>query len=353
VSDAEQIARMLDADAATSSGKDADARRGDGGDARDVAVKARTRDGAGEGDADGRRSTAWGALVAYLRCCVAPESTPAAEGELERAEAESVANVVHQTTKMSCVPCAKPPQACLEDGFVLHEGDPFIGEPDCACDATRWEKYATKDVFNVADGAPTHKPCLVLDLDETLVHSSFKPVPSSDFIVPVEIDGKMTDVYVLKRPWVDLFLREVAKDWEIVVFTASLPKYANPVVDLLDVGKTVRWRLFRRHCYAFQGNYVKDLTSLGRDLSQTVIVDNSPYSYAFHPQNAFPISSFIDNPNDNQLLNAIPYLRELARTKDVVEFLKKSRGCMPRQPYFSRTDVEEPAYDRFGNAVPP
>jgi|TARA_B000000475_G_scaffold234564_1_gene201716 RNA polymerase II subunit A small phosphatase-like protein len=193
----------------------------------------------------------------------------------------------------------------------------------------------------------------VLDLDETLVHSSFKPVMRSDFIVPVEIDGKMTDVYVLKRPWVDLFMREVSKDWEIVVFTASLPKYANPVMDLLDVEKTVRWRLFRRHCYAFQGNYVKDLTSLGRDLSQTVIVDNSPYSYAFHPQNAFPISSFIDNPNDNELLNAIPYLRELARTKDVVEFLKKSRGCMPRQSYFSRKEIEEPAYDRVGNAIVP
>ena len=88
-------------------------------------------------------------------------------------------------------------------------------------------------------------------------------------------------------------------------------------------------------------------------LSQTVIVDNSPYSYAFHPQNAFPISSFIDNPNDNELLNAIPYLRELARTKDVVEFLKKSRGCMPRQSYFSRKEIEEPAYDRVGNAIVP
>ena len=47
---------------------------------------------------------------------------------------------------------------------------------------------------------------LVLDLDETLVHSSFKPVPNPDYVIPVEIDGKITDVYVLKRPWVDHFL---------------------------------------------------------------------------------------------------------------------------------------------------
>jgi len=350
-SDAEQIARMLDGEA-TSSEKGTGGVRDDVDDASGDAVDVKSALDAAEMEGDGggsRRTTTWGALVAYLRCCVAPKST--AESELECAE--SAASVVHQTTTVSCVPCVAQPRACLEDGFVLHEGDPFIGEPDCACDVSRWGKYATKEIYNLRDGAPKYKPCLVLDLDETLVHSSFKPVMRSDFIVPVEIDGKMTDVYVLKRPWVDLFMREVSKDWEIVVFTASLPKYANPVMDLLDVEKTVRWRLFRRHCYAFQGNYVKDLTSLGRDLSQTVIVDNSPYSYAFHPQNAFPISSFIDNPNDNELLNAIPYLRELARTKDVVEFLKKSRGCMPRQSYFSRKEIEEPAYDRVGNAIVP
>jgi len=34
------------------------------------------------------------------------------------------------------------------------------------------------------------KKCLILDLDETLVHSSFKPVPNADFVVPVEIRDK-------------------------------------------------------------------------------------------------------------------------------------------------------------------
>ncbi|XP_020936923.1 CTD small phosphatase-like protein, partial [Sus scrofa] len=33
------------------------------------------------------------------------------------------------------------------------------------------------------------KKCVVIDLDETLVHSSFKPISNADFIVPVEIDG--------------------------------------------------------------------------------------------------------------------------------------------------------------------
>merc|ERR1712129_481801 len=52
------------------------------------------------------------------------------------------------------------------------------------------------------------KKCLVLDLDETLVHSSFKPIPKPDFIIPVEIDKVVHHVYVLKRPYVDEFLCE-------------------------------------------------------------------------------------------------------------------------------------------------
>lgn len=68
------------------------------------------------------------------------------------------------------------------------------------------------------------KKCLVLDLDETLVHSSFKPINNADFIIPVEIENVVHSVYVLKRPGVDEFLKRLGPQFEIVVFTASLAK---------------------------------------------------------------------------------------------------------------------------------
>lgn len=54
-------------------------------------------------------------------------------------------------------------------------------------------------------------------------------------------------------------METVAKRYEVVVFTASLSKYADPLLDLMDRGQLIRWRLFREACVLFEGNYVKDL----------------------------------------------------------------------------------------------
>ena len=70
------------------------------------------------------------------------------------------------------------------------------------------------------------KKCLVLDLDETLVHSSFK-VSSKKWPGIFEIEGQYHNVYVIKRPGVDQFMKRVGELYEVVVFTASVSKVRN------------------------------------------------------------------------------------------------------------------------------
>ncbi|KAH7888719.1 HAD-like domain-containing protein [Phlebopus sp. FC_14] len=167
--------------------------------------------------------------------------------------------------------------------------------------------------------APQHvgRKCLVLDLDETLVHSSFKSIQHADYVVPVEIEYHWHNVYVIKRPGVDNFLKKMGEIYEVVVFTASLSKYADPVLDKLDVHQVVSHRLFRESCYNHKGNYVKDLSQLGRPIADTIILDNSPASYIFHPNNAVPVSSWFNDPHDTELTDLCPFLADLGEVRDV------------------------------------
>ncbi|KAM7538116.1 hypothetical protein Aperf_G00000062363 [Anoplocephala perfoliata] len=177
------------------------------------------------------------------------------------------------------------------------------------------------------------KKCFIIDLDETLVHSSFKAVEKADFKVGVEIDNVVHQVYVLKRPYVDEFLRAMADIYECVLFTASLSKYADPVADFLDKWHVFRYRLFRESCVYHRGNYVKDLSQLGRPIDQVVILDNSPASYMFHTTNAVQITSWFEDKSDRALLELIPYFQRLAEGEpgNVVEFLRNN----PPPPQFA------------------
>ncbi|OXB69191.1 hypothetical protein ASZ78_011311, partial [Callipepla squamata] len=56
-------------------------------------------------------------------------------------------------------------------------------------------KAAVKHLLPEIKPQDASKLCVVIDLDETLVHSSFKPVNNADFIIPVEIDGVMHQVW--------------------------------------------------------------------------------------------------------------------------------------------------------------
>jgi CTD nuclear envelope phosphatase 1 len=154
---------------------------------------------------------------------------------------------------------------------------------------------------------PTSQPrkTLILDLDETLIHSMSKGGRmSTGHMVEVRLNAASLGMggqsqhpilyWVNKRPYCDEFLRRVCKWFNLVIFTASVQEYADPVIDWLETErKFFSARYYRQHCTYRQGAYIKDLSSVDPDLSNVMILDNSPLSYLFHEGNRSWLFVFI------------------------------------------------------------
>ena len=175
-----------------------------------------------------------------------------------------------------------------------------------------------------------NKKTLILDLDETLVHSSFHPLYFNnepiqpDIFFTILFENKSHDVYVLKRPYIKEFMNKMYKLFNIYIFTASIKEYANPLLIKLDKHKMIAKKLFRESCTLSQDNkYIKDLNILNENLKNVILVDNNPNSYRYNKCNGVPIKTWHYDKADKELIKIIPFLTFLSMVDDVRKYIPK------------------------------
>jgi len=169
-----------------------------------------------------------------------------------------------------------------------------------------------------------NKYTLVLDLDETLVHCGTAQIPNADTYFSLCFNGAMFQVAVKYRPHLTEFLSSMSKLFEISVFTASQKVYADEVIKRLDPEGYITHRLYRTDCTNVCQNYIKDLSTLGRDLEHLIFIDNSPQAFTFHVNNSIPILSWYDDEDDHELLKMMHILRQLREYDDVRDYCKEA-----------------------------
>ncbi|CAA9986381.1 mitochondrial import inner membrane translocase subunit TIM50, putative [Plasmodium knowlesi strain H] len=157
---------------------------------------------------------------------------------------------------------------------------------------------------------PENLPTLVIDLNYV--------------IAKLEYDRK-SGWRVLKRPYADMFFKELSSFYEIVIWSEDNFPVAQEVIS--KWGIPAIGCLHRDQCSKKRGYYVKDLKRLGRNLDRVVIIDHDAHAFMLQPENGILIKEFHGDVNDKEILSLIDLLKSFAISSyDISQFLKKYGG---------------------------
>lgn len=168
------------------------------------------------------------------------------------------------------------------------------------------------------------KKLLIIDLDETLIHSEFRNQDNYKILDDYTKNSKCQNktfsysdensIYffdVFFRPYLKEFLTTVSKYFDLAIFTAAVKGYADIILDYIDPRKEFfQFRLYRDACIPIQQRlYIKDLRIIkDYDPKNVILMDNSLYSFMNQPSNGMLVNSFYTNHKDTQLISAKNYL---------------------------------------------
>lgn len=176
------------------------------------------------------------------------------------------------------------------------------------------------------------KKTLILDLDETLIHSDLDyQYKSHNEILKFHSDDKEEiNLPIILRPGLTEFLNYASENFELVVFTASYQNYADAILNYIErERKYFTMRLYRDSCiFLSPGLYIKDLSIfINRRIEDILLIDNSIFSFANQLDNGVLVTSFFNDPEDTFLANLIDYLNYIIISSNDVRDVNRNSFC--------------------------
>lgn len=180
---------------------------------------------------------------------------------------------------------------------------------------------------------------LILDLDETLIHTERMPDHMSDqfdWDFKWESSGD-SSYFTKKRPYLEQFLKFAFENFDIAVWTAASEDYARNILKNIDIEESIlKFFYTKENCTlradnrygSYSGQYygVKNLNKLkrkGYDLNQVLILDDVRETAENNWGNLILIKPYTYGNVDTELLKLISYLETIKNTTNVRSIEKR------------------------------
>lgn len=166
---------------------------------------------------------------------------------------------------------------------------------------------------------------LVLDLDETLIHTDVDPLErDGDFTISLEA----VEHHVYCRPHLSEFLTfAFATFSDVAIWTSATEDYAREIVQQILTTEQKPLFLWSRSRCACRfdhesqvSHWIKDIRKLRRwgfSKARILFVDDDARAIERSYGNHVPVAGFLGNEDDSELQELIPFLTRLSGMKDV------------------------------------
>lgn len=182
------------------------------------------------------------------------------------------------------------------------------------------------------------KKLIILDLDETLIHSDLEcKYICHDYYLETESGV----IPINFRPYLDVFLNFCIQHFEIIIYTASCKEYADPILNIIEKDKKYfKYRLYREDCISYYNFFFKDLSIFDRKENDLVIIDNCLFSFSYYLTNGILITSYYNDNEDSDLLSITEFLeKNIVNSNEVTKIIEETFNFISIKNELSKINI--------------